>query len=93
MFPGLFLQDEQVEEEEICEVTELVLYDSVIFIYDIYSILQNYLSEYYAIDSAIMLALIQDMELPLQRTLELLPQIHSGYVSVVVQHQGDTDGR
>ena len=69
------------EEED--EVVELFLWESNIEVFDVYKILRNYLTEYYGIDSAILLALIQDKKAELSTTLEKIPYIHSGYISVV----------
>jgi hypothetical protein len=61
-------------------------------LFNIYKIIRNYLSEYYGIDSAVLLALIRDKELDVEETLYLIPFIHSGYLSIVVDIEDKKDG-
>jgi hypothetical protein len=73
---------DDIEEDEIIY---LYLWESNKPIYDIYNILLNYvINEFYSLDSAILLALIADKELPITDTLRKIPYIHSGYLSVTV---------
>ena len=58
---------------------------------DTYKICLNYLSEYHAIDSAILLALIKDKNLPMERALKLIPYIHSGYLDIIIEKKEDGD--
>lgn len=46
----------------------------------------------YAIDSAVLLALIKDKAMPVERTLRLIPFIHSGYLSIITDRVDDNGG-
>lgn len=86
--------------EEVIDTTEeenedifLYLWYSNKEIFDIYKILRNYINnENYSMDSAILLALIKDNDLPFTKTLTNIPYIHSGYLTVILP-KADNNGR
>ena len=49
------------------------------------------MSEYYVLDSALLLELIKEYKLPLVKALTYIPYIHSGYLSIVLE-ENKTDG-
>ena len=57
---------------------------------DIYKINLNYITEYRAINTDILLALIRDKCMNVERTLRLIPYIHSGYLDIILE--GENDG-
>lgn len=76
--------------QEVDEIETFYIWESSTPYLAIYKILVNYLSVDYAIDSAILLALIQDKNLPIERTLRLIPYIHSGYLDTILEkNNGD----
>lgn len=63
-------------------------------LFDIYNIARSYvINEFYSLDSAILLALIKDMELPITESLNLIPYIHSGYLEIILANREKDNGR
>jgi len=80
--------EEDVAEEEN-ELEYFFLWDTKEKVFDIYKILRNYLSEYYGIDSAVLLALIKELDVPVTRTLHDIPFIHAGYLDIILQENSN----
>lgn len=51
------------------------------------------MTEYYGLDSKVLLALIQDKAMPVTRTLELIPYLHSGYVDTILPRSSENGNR
>jgi hypothetical protein len=49
------------------------------------------MSEYYVLDTALLLRLIDEFKLPVVKALTYIPYIHSGYLSIVLE-ENKTDG-
>lgn len=89
-FPGLKLTPTEEIEEEIQEdITYLWTTNYPVF--EIYQIAKNYMTEYYGLDSLILVELIREQSLPLTRMLFLIPFIHSGFLSIVVPKPEEKD--
>jgi hypothetical protein len=82
-----FDEDEEEIEQEIC----FYLWEKNQQIYDLFAIVRNYLNEFYGIDSAILLALVKDLGLPVVETLEIIPFIHSGYLTIILADKENGD--
>jgi hypothetical protein len=67
------------------------LWDSNAELFTVYGILRSYLNENYGLDSAVLLAIIKEKELPVIQTLTDIPYIHSGYLNVVLP-KADSNG-
>ena len=86
LYPGIIIEQPPAEEtKETYEVFYLWEENSKLF--KIFKILRNYLSEYYAIDSAVLLELIKDSKLNVTKSLSLMPYIHYGYLSIIVEEK------
>lgn len=83
-FPSLAQEKEQIESAEE-EIETFYLWETLSDYLEIYKILLNYLSEYHAIDTAILLELIKSRNLPMERALKLIPHIHSGYLDIILE--------
>lgn len=53
--------------------------------FELYQILYNYLNEYYSINAPVLLSLISSEGLEVKKTLTLIPFIHSGCLSVILE--------
>ena len=75
-----------MEKEEI-----FYLFDVNEKLFDIFKIIRYYLNEYYSLGaaSAILLKLIEEQDLPVKESLELIPYIHSGYLTIIVDTTND----
>lgn len=93
VFPELGLEDDEVEEETEYEDTISYLWDINEDSYNIYVILRNFLSEHYAIDSTLLLRLIDEKKLALEQTLFNIPYIHSGYVATILPKESTSNGK
>lgn len=89
-FQSLAFEEADVVEED--EEVYFYLWDSLEEIVSVYRILTNYLSEYYALDTSVLLALVKDKCMPVERTLQLIPYIHSGYLDIIVDKAEDNGG-
>jgi hypothetical protein len=91
-FPGL-TQDTTEVAEEIHEEDVFYLWDTKEVIFKIYKIARNYLSEYYALDSAILIELIKENKVSMESALSEIPYIHSGYLNIILEEKenGRTD--
>ncbi len=87
----MFEDEDDEEDEEDIEI--LYLWDCLADLFDLYRICKNYITnEFYTIDSAIILAIINDKKLPVTQTLEYFPYIHSGYVSMILPTRTEDNG-
>lgn len=91
-FPELGLEDDGVEVVDEYEDTIIYLWDINEDSYNIYIIIRNFLSENYAIDSTLMLRLIDEKKLALEQTLFNIPYIHSGYLDVILPKATTSNG-
>ena len=76
--------ENDIDEEEI-EEEIFYLIDENQKVFDLFMVLKNYLSEYYIIDSAILLRLIDEMKLPALETLKDIPLIHGSYTAMLLE--------
>jgi hypothetical protein len=83
---------EESSEMEGDEEVYFYLWENLEEVVSVYRTLTNYLSEYYAIDTAVLLALVKDKCMPVERTLQLIPYIHSGYLDIIVDKAEDNGG-
>lgn len=83
---------EETIEETRDEEVYFYLWDTLEDIVSVYRTLTNYLSEYYAIDTSVLLALVRDKCMPVEKTLQLIPYIHSGYLDIIVDKAEDNGG-
>lgn len=79
---------EEIRDEEVY----FYLWDTLEDIVSVYRTLTNYLSEYYAIDTSVLLALVKDKCMSVEKTLQLIPYIHSGYLDIIVDKAEDNGG-
>lgn len=83
---------EEDSDEEIEEDSTFFLFFDNLKILDIYQIARNYvINEYYSLDSTILISLIKDKYLNITETLEYIPYIHSGYLSIILPTQKSSD--
>ena len=82
-FPGLKLAATEETEEDNPE-EHFYLWDINLPLFEVYQITKNYLSEYYGLDTLVIVKLIEAKNLNMVETLEKLPYIHAGYLSIVV---------
>ena len=87
-FPGLSYDDEP-EEVEV-EQMIIFLWEDALPFYDLYNILRDFLTKEYAIDTALMLRLIDEEKLDLKDSLRYIPYIHSGYISSILPKRNDS---
>jgi hypothetical protein len=92
-YPGLRFADdeEEIEETMPLEVEYFYLFKCNIKYHKVFKLLRNYMSEYYVLDTALLLRLIDEFELPVVKALTYIPYIHSGYLSIVLE-ENKTDG-
>lgn len=83
-------EEQKPKAEDI--VIEIDIWETNLDIFDIYRLLQNYLGEYYQLDTNILLQLINSRKLDLEETLLLLPYIHATYVTKISPKKGTSDG-
>jgi hypothetical protein len=91
MFPDL--DRPKKEEAEEVEILYIELWDTLKPLYDMYSILKDYFLADYLIDSALMLALINDSEeLTITKTLSLVRYLHYSYIKIIQPQATTNDG-
>ena len=81
-FPGLKFDVPVVEVEE----KAVYLWETSFKLYEIHRILRNYMNEYYSLDTAILLRLIDAKHMDVEDTLFKLPYLHSGYTEILIEH-------
>jgi len=67
------------EEQPIEELSSLFLWDTNLPIFEIFQILRHYVSEMSGIPTDLLLRLIDERKLPLEKSLAHIPYIFSGY--------------
>ncbi len=85
-FPGLKFDKPIVEEEP----KVVYLWDTSLKLYEIHCILRKYLNEYYSLDTAVLLRLIDAKHMDVEDTLFKLPYLHSGYTEILIEHAEET---
>ena len=81
----MFEQEEELMKED--EKEEIFyLFDINEPLFDIFKIVRHYFNETYSLGaaSALIIRLIDDLQIPLKEGLELLPYIHSGYLTIIL---------
>jgi hypothetical protein len=100
-FPGLTFADDFEEESSSNEVVVqpqeekveyFYLWDTLEDILTTYKILRNYHDKDYHISSIVLIELIKANNLDMVRTLEYVPYIHSGYISILLEDRNTKDG-
>lgn len=61
------------------------IWEDYYYCWEIYSTLRNYLTENYGVDTMLLLKMIEARGLELEKTLNLIAYIHSGFLSVVIE--------
>jgi hypothetical protein len=84
-FPGLVFDEVTLEDREDIE-EYIYLWESNTDIFDIYTIVKNYLHEYYVIDSLLLIELIKEKGLKVSDSLNSISYIHSSYVNVISEN-------
>ena len=82
LFPDLDNSEDEEPEED--EVIIIFLWEEHKGIFDVYKILRNYISPDYELDSALLLALLTDNDLPITKSIKLLSFIHGSYVNTII---------
>ncbi len=94
-YPGLkFADDEEEEKKEVpIEVDYFYIFKCNRELFSIYKNLRSYFSEYYALGPAIpaLKELAKDKDVPGAKAIKLIPYIHRGYLSIVLE-EDKTDG-
>lgn len=78
------LEDEE-EEEEAIENIEFFLTSSNLETYNLFQTLRMFLLEDYALDSAVMIELVNEKGLPKQETFTKIAHIHHGYSKTLLR--------
>lgn len=74
-------------EDDEDEIEVFYLWDTKQTVFKIYKIARNYLSEYYALDSAILIELIKENKVSMEETLNEIPYIHQGYLNIILEEK------
>ena len=91
-FPGLSFDEEEAEED----IVEVIFIDEDSKdTWDIHEIAKRYLGEYYKIDPTLVVKLIENRNLPLERYLIEVSDLHYGYSSILLEemHKDLKNGR
>lgn len=83
------MENEKAEEDE---EEYFYLWEGLEKLLEIYKICKNYLSEFYGLPENILLALVKEEGLPLKESLEKIPFIHSGFISVISPTEKESNG-
>jgi hypothetical protein len=76
------IKKERITQEED-KVIEIELWESNIPYFDLFYILRDYLKEYYAIDTYVLIKLIDGRGLNLEEALTCVAAIHNAYVNKI----------
>lgn len=82
MFPDL----NSGKEEEIEEDEEIIFYlwEENEILFEIYKVVNKFLSEYYVIPASFMADIIKEEGLPVRSSSNSIAYIHHGYVSIIL---------
>ena len=91
------------QQEELDEIVDLVLWEDNIVLWKLYKTVRRYFIAVFAgmgslvtyrMDTAVIIELAKAQELNVGEVLELLPELHSGYLSKILNQVGkeETDG-
>lgn len=85
-FFAAFSHQAPIEQKEIPNTTvDITLWESNVPYFDIFYLLQNYLREYYAMDTYLLYKIIKERQLPLEQSLSFISDIHHGYVEIMFE--------